>query len=102
MNDPSLDQLFAKARQAAPRDTTRVEYGFEARLAQRLRSGESAFVLLLAIWPWRLLPIFALLTVVLSWNLWHQEVEHEFAIQSALEESSAEWAYVEGLTGRYL
>ncbi|HWL53734.1 MAG TPA: hypothetical protein VNQ90_14950 [Chthoniobacteraceae bacterium] len=102
MNDSLLDQLFAKAREAPPHDVTRAEHGFETRLMARLRAGEPGMFPLLAVWQWRLLPIFVLLTLVMSWNLWHQQPEREFAIRSALEESSVEWAYVEGLTGRYL
>lgn len=102
MNDSLLDQLLAKARQAPPPDLTRTEYGFETRTMARLKAGEPGLFPLLALWQWRLLPVFAVVTLILSWNLWSQQPEREFAIRSALEENSAEWAYVEGLTGRYL
>ena len=62
MNDDpeeKLSALFAAAR-ADERDTSRVEFGFETRLAARLReeSGGS-----LAAWAWKLCPFFAALAL---------------------------------------
>ncbi len=61
--DKKLDQLFAAARAEEP-DTSRLEFGFETRLAARLReeSGASLFA-----WAWRLWPAFAAVTLAASW-----------------------------------
>ena len=61
--DPQLEALFAAARAAAP-DTSRAEFGFETRLAARLReeNGASLFA-----WAWRLCPFFAALTLAVAW-----------------------------------
>ncbi len=66
MNDNSeekLSALFAAAR-ADERDTSRAEFGFQTRLAARLReeSGGS-----LAAWAWKLCPFFAALALAVSW-----------------------------------
>jgi len=68
-SDPQLDALFAAARAAAP-DTSRLEYGFETRLAARLReeNGASLFT-----WAWRLCPFFAALALAVAW--WTQTTE---------------------------
>ena len=64
-NDPEekLSALFAAAR-ADERNTSRVEFGFETRLAARLReeSGGS-----LSAWAWKLCPFFAALALAVSW-----------------------------------
>jgi hypothetical protein len=62
-SDPSLDALFASARASAP-DTERLEFGFETRLAARLRAdkGTSLFA-----WAWRLCPFFAMLALAVAW-----------------------------------
>jgi hypothetical protein len=61
--DQKLDLLFAAARAEQP-DTSRLEFGFETRLAARLReeSGASLFA-----WAWRLWPAFAAVTLAASW-----------------------------------
>ena len=61
--DQKLDALFAAARAEQP-DTSRLEFGFETRLAARLReeSGNSLFA-----WAWRLCPIFAALALMAGW-----------------------------------
>ena len=66
MNDDpeeKLSALFAAAR-ADERDTSRVEFGFETRLAARLReeSGGS-----LSAWAWKLCPFFAALALAAAW-----------------------------------
>ena len=68
--DPQLEALFAAARAGAP-DTTRIEYGFETRLAARLReeNGASLFA-----WAWGLCPFFAALALAVAW--WSQTTEH--------------------------
>jgi len=68
--DPQLETLFAAARAEAP-DTSRLEYGFETRLAARLReeNGASLFA-----WAWRLCPFFAALALAVAW--WTQTAEH--------------------------
>jgi len=80
--DPQLDALFAAARAGAP-DTSRVEYGFETRLAARLREerGASLFA-----WAWRLCPFFAALALAVAW--WTQgnasaEVYSQFVAEAA-------------------
>jgi hypothetical protein len=64
--DKRLDRLFAAARGAAP-DTSRVEEGFEARAAARVREarrrGEGA---LFGVWAWRLVPLFAGLVITVG------------------------------------
>lgn len=64
MNDEQLDKLFAAARQGTP-DTSRAEYGFEARLMARLRQERAQPALWLA-WAWRLMPVFAAAVVALG------------------------------------
>ena len=81
-NDPQLEALFAAARANEP-DTSRLEYGFETRLAARLReeNGASFFS-----WAWRLCPFFAALALAVAW--WSQsearaEVYSQFASEAA-------------------
>jgi hypothetical protein len=81
-HDSQLDALFAAARAEEP-DTSRLEYGFETRLAARLReeNGASLFA-----WAWRLCPFFAALAIAVAW--WSQsdaraEVYSEFAAEAA-------------------
>lgn len=68
MNDNSddiLDSLFSAAR-AGQRDTSRLEFGFETRLAARLREESRGS---LAAWAWKLCPFFAALAVAVGcWN----------------------------------
>ncbi len=63
--DPKLDVLFAAVR-ATPADghVSRLEFGFETRLAARLReeNGASLFA-----WAWRLCPFFAALALAAAW-----------------------------------
>jgi len=64
--DKRLDRLFAAARGEAM-DTSRVEEGFEARAAARVREarrrGEGA---LFGVWAWRLVPLFAGLVITVG------------------------------------
>ncbi len=99
-HDDPLAPLFAKARDAGPHDTASQQFGFETRLSARLRQREKTSELLV-LWPWRLLPVFAVLTLMLTWGFWQQQ-ETNLDLQSAVEEYSEEWAYVEALSGRYL
>lgn len=57
--DSQLDALLRAARADVP-DTSRAEFGFEARLLARLREerGTSIFS-----WAWRLCPFFAVLAI---------------------------------------
>lgn len=74
--EPKLSALFAAAR-AGERDTSRAEFGFETRLAARLReeSGGS-----LSAWAWKLCPFFAALALAASW--WgHVNLRAEAATQ---------------------
>ena len=65
--DDKLRMLFASAREFKP-DTSRAEYGFEARLMARLRA-ERSKPALWAVWAWRLIPAFAAFVVLLGiWN----------------------------------
>ncbi len=65
--DDKLSRLFAAARQCPP-DTTRVEFGFETRLLARLRT-EREQPALWALWTWRLMPVFAAVSLALGvWN----------------------------------
>jgi hypothetical protein len=61
--DQKLDALLAAARASHP-ETSRAEYGFETRLAARLRTenGPSIFT-----WAWRLCPFFAALALAVGW-----------------------------------
>ncbi len=66
MNDDpeeKLSALFAAAR-AEERDTSRAEFGFETRLAARLREESSSS---LSAWAWKLCPFFAALALAASW-----------------------------------
>ena len=67
--DEKLNALLAAARTMPP-DTSRVEFGFETRLAARLRA-ESAGSL--SAWAWRLGPFFAALALATAW--WSQTAE---------------------------
>ncbi len=64
MNDEKLDNLFAAARGVKP-DTSRVEYGFETRLAARLRADRRQAVPWYA-FAWKLIPAFAAVVVALG------------------------------------
>jgi hypothetical protein len=61
--DSQLDALFRAARAAAP-DTSRAEYGFEARLLARLREERGAS---LFSWAWKLAPFFAAVAMAAVW-----------------------------------
>jgi hypothetical protein len=64
MNDEKLDNLFAAARGVKP-DTSRTEYGFETRLAARLRADRKQTVPWYA-FAWKLIPAFAAVVVALG------------------------------------
>ncbi len=92
--DPKLDALFAAVR-AEPPDTSRLEYGFETRLAARLReeNGASLFA-----WAWRLCPFFAALALAVAW--WSHtsergEIYSQFAAE-AVPTSEELLAYMTG------
>jgi len=99
MNDDAeqkLNALFAAAR-ATERDTSRAEFGFEARLAARLReeSGGSLFA-----WAWKLCPFFAALALAASW--WgHLNLRAEAATQIVAEatQENAEQVLLAYMTG---
>ncbi len=88
-NSDRLDKLFQAARDAKP-DTSRVEYGFEARLMARIRSEEEPespwFV-----WAWKLMPAFAAIVLALGvWNFTGPSVspnDLHAAITGGVEES---------------
>ncbi len=67
--DPDLEKFFAAAR--PPRDTARVELGFETRLLARIRAEkQSAAAIPWFYWAWRLTPIFAAIVLVLGvWTM---------------------------------
>jgi len=64
MNDEKLDNLFTAARGVKP-DTSRAEYGFETRLAARLRADRKPAAPWYA-FAWKLIPAFAAVVVVLG------------------------------------
>ena len=85
-NNPEekLDALFAAAR-AEELDTSRLEYGFETRVAARLREENGALRFALA---WRLCPYFAALALAIGW--WsHESRLAESAVQIVAEETGA-------------
>jgi hypothetical protein len=61
--EEKLNALFAAARTAG-RDTTGLEFGFETRLAARLREENGGSV---SAWAWRLCPFFAALALAVAW-----------------------------------
>ena len=66
MNDDAeeeLNALFAAVR-AGERDTSRAEFGFETRLAARLREEGGGS---LSAWAWKLCPFFAALALAAMW-----------------------------------
>jgi hypothetical protein len=64
-SDETLDSLLAAARTDQP-DTSRMEFGFETRLAARLREDTRGS---LAAWAWKLCPFFAALALAVGcWN----------------------------------
>jgi hypothetical protein len=97
-NDPEekLRALFAAAR-ADERDTSRAEFGFETRLAARLReeSGGSLFA-----WAWKLCPFFAAVALAAAW--WgHVNLRAEAATQIVAEatQENAEQVLLAYMTG---
>jgi hypothetical protein len=85
MNDnfnSKLEALFAAARAAAP-DTSRAEYGFETRLAARLRAenGGSLFA-----WAWRLCPFFAAVALAVGW--WSQTTQRADVVSPLAAETA--------------
>lgn len=97
MNDESLEKLLAKAREAGPHDTSRVEFGFETRVSARIQA-ERTF----APWPWRLLPFFAALAIYACWSTWHDASGKELQLRVAMAERSDNIALVESVTGEPL
>ena len=81
-HDSQLDALFAAARGNEP-DTSRLEYGFETRLAARLREENSDTIFA---WAWRLCPFFAALALAVGWwshTTAHADVFSQFAAEAA-------------------
>jgi len=68
--DQKLEALLAAARTTPP-DTSRAEYGFDTRLAARLRAENAGS---LFAWAWRLCPFFAALALAVGW--WSQTTQH--------------------------
>ena len=94
--DQKLDTLFAAAR-AEERDTSRLEFGFETRLAARLReeSGGSLFA-----WAWRLWPAFAAVTLAVGWWSYSSlRAEADVQIVAEATHASDEQMLVAYLTG---
>ncbi len=74
MNDPELNNLFARAR-ARRTDTSRHEYAFETRLmarlcAERQTQGDTSSVW--AMVSWRMVPFFAI--CVLALTIWQSNL----------------------------
>ena len=99
MNDDAeekLNALFAAAR-ADERDTSRVEFGFETRLAARLRDEGGGS---LSAWAWKLCPFFAALTLAAAW--WgHVNLRAEAATEvvAAATQENAEQVLLAYMTG---
>ncbi len=102
MNDEALDRLFAKAREAGPRDTAQAEFAFETRLASRLATGPRQRSFSFAVWICHPLPVFAVIAFALAWSAWQSANDREMDIRTAMDSGSAEWDYVEGITGSAL
>jgi hypothetical protein len=74
MTDAELDALFTRAREKRP-DTSRQEYGFETRVAARIKEErETDARSIWAMVSWRMLPIFA--TCVLALVILQSHVSH--------------------------
>ena len=54
------------------------------------------------VWCWRLLPLFALLTLATAWSAWRDSWNDETILRSAIESSALDWNYVQGITGKKL
>ena len=99
MNDNTeekLHALFAAAR-ADERDTSRAEYGFETRLAARLREEGGGS---LSAWAWKLCPFFAALALAATW--WgHVNLRAEAATEVVAEatQENAEQVLLAYMTG---
>ena len=99
MNDDTeekLNALFAAAR-AEERDTSRAEYGFETRLAARLREEGGGS---LSAWAWKLCPFFAALALAAAW--WgHVNLRAEAAKEAVTEatQENAEQVLLAYMTG---
>ncbi len=92
----NLDALFAAAR-ADERDTSRVEFGFETRLAARLREEGGGS---LSAWAWKLCPFFAALALAATW--WgHVNLRAEAAAEVVTEatQENAEQVLLAYMTG---
>jgi hypothetical protein len=87
MNDDAeekLNALFAGAR-SGERDTTHVEFGFETRLAARLREENGGS---LSAWAWKLCPFFAAVALAVAW--WGHANIREDAAARIYAETTAE------------
>lgn len=94
--DQRLDALFAAARAETP-DTSRLEYGFETRLAARLRGERGASIFA---WAWRLCPIFAALALAVAWFN-HASLREETELVAEAAQGSDEQMLVAYLTGEH-
>ena len=80
--DQKLDALFGAARASAP-ETSRTEYGFETRLAARLRAENASS---LFAWAWKLCPFFAALALAVGW--WSHTAERAEVIAPLAAEAA--------------
>jgi len=80
MNDEQLNQLFQAARGPRP-DTSRAEYGFEARLLAALRENREQATPW-AVLTWRLMPVFAAIVVVTG--VWSYTVQSQAGAEATL------------------
>lgn len=94
--EPDLDALFAAARDE-PRDTARLEFGFETRLAARLREERGASIFA---WAWRLCPFFAALAFAVGWlNYASMRMETEATIVAEVARAADEQRLLARFTG---
>jgi hypothetical protein len=96
MND-ELDKLF-KAGRSAKRDTSRLEFGFEARLLARIRAERQQPMPWFA-WAWRLAPVF--LAIVAALGVWNYSASNAGPadLRTALTGNSDESILVSYFTG---
>ncbi|HUI08065.1 MAG TPA: hypothetical protein VL486_13785 [Verrucomicrobiae bacterium] len=97
MNDEQLNELFRAARTDRA-DTSRAEYGFETRLAARLRAERERFVP----WPaiaWRLAPAFAVIVAAAAVWLMATPGINSTDLRSAIADDEVERMLVTHFTG---
>ena len=92
--DGELDLLLARARQAPP-DISGVERNFETRVMARIREWREPWYA----WAWRLVPIFLVLTILLSgWSILLSPVNPSDPV-TTLASGTQEIALLDYLTG---